>query len=247
MQAHAAPAALRPLGAPEDLDLDFAAPDRPALVTALLERCAAPHEGAYWWAQCVGQRTAMLLRVLSATTACSSITLASTCPEPACGITFGFDIELARLLAHEATDTMIEVSLDGGRHVALRRPTGEDLRAWRTGIDPSRADAMHTMLESLRVRGTPVAGDEDHIARVLAEHDPLVDLSVACRCPACGTAHEVPVDLEGLALARLHAAQQLLLREVHEFARHYGWTEADTLAVPRRRRATYRALIETSA
>jgi hypothetical protein len=45
----------------------------------------------------------------------------------------------------------------------------------------------------------------------------------------------------------MRASQQVLLREVHEFARHYGWTEAETLAVPRARRAAYLQLLEGSA
>jgi hypothetical protein len=54
----------------------------------------------------------------------------------------------------------------------------------------------------------------------------------------------VAVDLESLALASLARRQRALLREVHCFAVHYGWTESEVLAVPPTRRARYLAFIE---
>ncbi|MNH45016.1 hypothetical protein D3C79_1073420 [compost metagenome] len=80
----------------------------------------------------------------------------------------------------------------------------------------------------------------------MAAADPLVALAVACECPACGAASEVPIDLDGTALARLAARQRGLLREVHCLASRYGWSEAQVMALPPTRRAQYLALIEAS-
>lgn len=244
-QARVASVALRPFGEAQDLDVDFGDADRPALVTALLARCVQPNDAAFWWSRGVGARTAMLLRLMAATAACHSVELTSRCER--CAATFEFELPIEPLTDQADDDDLIDVVLAETRHLVLRRPTGEDQRAWRATLDPMRVDPMAAMLEALLVRGAPQAGDVAVIARVLSEHDPLIDFSVRCDCPACGVPNEVSVDLEGIAIARLQARQRALLRDVHDFARHYGWSEGQTLAVPQRRRALYRALIEESA
>jgi hypothetical protein len=240
-------APLRPFGEAEDLDVDFGDTDRPALVTALLARCVAPYDATFWWSRGVGARIAMLLRLMAATARCRSVELSSGCQH--CAAIFEFELPIDRLVDQKSADDedLIDVVLAEARHVVLRRPTGEDQRAWRASLDPATGDAIATMLEALRVRGAPQAGDVTAIAQVLSERDPLVDFSVQCDCPACGAPNEVSVDLEGFAITRLRARQRALLRDVHDFARHYGWTEGQTLAVPPQRRALYRALIEESA
>jgi hypothetical protein len=239
-------AALRPFGAAEDLEVDFATDETPALVTALLACCAAPQDATFWWRRSVGERTAVLLRLMAATSHCRSVELASRCSAPGCGADFGFELQLEPLVTQAAGDDPIDIALDDNRLVSLRRPTGEDQRAWRASLDPACSDAIPAMLQSLLLRGEPRVGDVVAIARAMSERDPLVDFSVACHCPACGAQIEVSVDLEAVALKSLKTSQRALLRDVHDFARHYGWTESETLAVPQRRRALYRALIEES-
>lgn len=236
----------RAFGLPDDLGVEFDTDDRPALVSALLSQCTAPQEAGYWWAQSVGQRIAALLRLLRATVGEPNIELESNCTRPGCAAPFEFSLPIEGLTALAGADAPIAIQLGGGRQIVLRRPTGDDLRAWRSGLDPARNDALQSMLESLRLRGAPRADDAAAVGQALAEHDPLVDFSVACTCPACGAAVEVAVDLEALALRRLRLRQRELLREVHAFALHYGWTEAQILALPESRRAAYLAMIEGS-
>ena len=42
-------------------------------------------------------------------------------------------------------------------------------------------------------------------------------------------------------------AASALLQEVHQLARHYGWSEAQILALPAHRRAHYLALVESTS
>jgi hypothetical protein len=235
---------VRSFGEIEDLEVDFAAADRPALVTSVLARCAAPYDAAFWWAQTIGNRIAALLHLVIVTSGRRKMELTSRCTETACQSTFELDLPLDLLVAQSPQESLIEVALEEGREVVLRRPTGEDLRVWRTHAEAHRTAPVQTMLDALCIRGVVRTEDAKLIDEAMSARDPLVDFSVLCRCPACGADNRTPVDLEGMALAHLRASQRDLLREVHEFAASYGWTEAQTLAVPRRRRAMYRELLE---
>jgi hypothetical protein len=63
----------------------------------------------------------------------------------------------------------------------------------------------------------------------------------------CDVPTEVRIDLEDIALTRLQQQQRALLREIHVLASHYGWTEAQILAVAPARRARYLSLIDEGA
>ncbi|HMO47491.1 MAG TPA: hypothetical protein PKB14_15850 [Rubrivivax sp.] len=227
-------------GASEDLGFDFEHGDRLALVTALLDACAATPAG--WWCQPVGARTAALLALLRASEAREAIALTLRCA--ACAAPFEIELAHAALAGLAQAPPQLQVARDGAEPLTLRLPTGDDLRAWQALQPAARDAARRAMLARLAVAGTPLPGDEAAAAAALAQADPLVSFSVACACPCCGVAAEPEIDLEGLALQRLAARQRGLLHEVHALASHYGWTEAEVLAVPPARRAKYLELIE---
>jgi hypothetical protein len=100
------------------------------------------------------------------------------------------------------------------------------------------------MIATLGIDGSALPQDEAVLEEAISAHDPLVAFRVSCRCPACGTTQEVPVDLETITLTRLAARQRALVREVHQLASRYGWTESEVLAINPARRARYIELIE---
>lgn len=236
--------ALRALGQPADLDLDFATADRPALVTALLARASGMADAAFWWSQPVSRRTQALLDVLAATEHRSSVGLTAVCGAAGCAQTFEFELPLQGLPCADTDDGTVTVQLGPQRHARLRLPCGDDLRRWHAAQPATRAEAVRTLCASLLLEGELDDGDETAVGMAIAARDPLVDFSVACACPACGAPAEVAIDLEGLALRRLGRAQRELLRDIHVLASQYGWREAEVLALPAARRAQYRALIE---
>lgn len=243
-------AALRSFGRAQDLELEFAAVDRPTLVTALLACCDETSDAEFWWAQTVGARITALLRVLALTEAGhSQLSIGLRCIEPKCGepfeVTLPFDaLPTAAPGEDEDTAGPVTVSLSGSRSAALRRPTGYDLRAWHRTPYASRREAVAAMVDTLVVEGEVAPDDEPAVADMMATHDPLVAFAVSCACPACGADRDRPVDLEAVVLARLGARRRALLREVHLLASSYGWTESEVLAVGPARRAQYLALIE---
>ena len=235
---------MRPFGRAIDLNVDFGQADRPGLVTALLAQCGEQTDAEFWWDQPVGRRAAALLRLFALTEQRDEIALSARCAVAACGELFEFELPLRSLYGTAADDAPLHVRLDDTRAVTIRRPTGADLRRWREAQPASRTDAVRLMLDSLVVAGQVGVEDESSIATSIAAADPLVDFTVSCRCPACRAANEVAVDLEALALASLARRQRALMRDVHLFASHYGWTETEVLALPAARRACYAALIE---
>lgn len=235
---------MRPFGHAADLDLDFGQSDRPGLVTALLAQCGERRDEAFWWAQPVGARTAALLRLVALTEQRDEVSLSARCVAPACRESFEFELPLRALPGGAAGAGPLRVQLDAERVLTMRRPTGDDLRRWRDAQPRSRDQAVRLMLDSLVLEGDVGPDDQAAVSTSIAAMDPLVDFTVSCHCPACGMATEVAIDLETLALASLVRRQRALLQEVHCLASHYGWTEADVLAVPAPRRARYLALIE---
>lgn len=237
--------AMRPFGEGPDLDLDFTDRDRPRLVTELLARCANGADAGFWWAQPVAARSAALLRLVAATDGVRELPFSACCP--ACSETFEFALPLATLQEGTDDDGPIQVRLQRGADIRLRRPTGNDLRCWRLARPATRDLARRLMLDELLLEGQVQPEDEAELSAAVAALDPLVALAVACDCPACGAASEVPIDLDDTALNRLAARQRALLREVHCLASRYGWSEAQVMALPPTRRAQYLALIEASS
>ena len=229
--------ALRAFGTLADLDLDFASNDRPQLVTELLSHCGAHSEAAFWWAQPVSLRTAALLQITALTEQLSALPFSAECA--LCGERFEFDLSLAQLVAGQDFQPLLTVEVHG-QPISLRRATGADLREWRAA--PS-VDAQR-MLNSLLLEGDVAVEQLSELSAAIAQADPLAAFAVACQCPGCGADREVDIDLDAAALSRLQQRQRALLRDIHTLARHYGWSEAQVLAIPATRRAQYLALIE---
>jgi len=238
------PVTLRPFGQVEDLELDLATADRPALVTALLVRCGDAHDNEFWWAQSVGSRTAALLRLLALSGGGEAMDIALSCPQPSCGKPFEVAVAFAALTEDSATAEPITAILSGRRTVVMRRPTGRDLRDWQPIQWRSHPEAVGAMLAALVVDGDAGPEDEPAVSEAIAASDPLVAFTVTCACPSCGVKSDLQVDIEGLALAKFAARQRALLCEIHVLASHYGWSEREILAIAPQRRARYLGLIE---
>jgi len=237
-------AALRPFGRAEDLELEFGSGDRPGLVTALLARCGKKHDAQFWWMQPVGRRIAALVRLLALTESADSLAVRWRCTQPSCAEAFEVELPLGALIDQAPDAEPVEVVLADGRPVTLRRPTGDDLRSWRTARYASHKEAMAAMLDALVLDGRVTLEDEPALAEAIAALDPLVAFTVSCNCPVCGAGNDLPVDLEDISLTRLGARQRALVHEVHQLASRYGWTESEVLAIAPSRRARYLALME---
>lgn len=240
----------------DDLDLDFGSVDRIALVTRVLAVCCTATGGtvgeraAAAWALPLGQRILRLLRILELTLERDDFSATLKCPEPSCAQAFEVGLGFASLAEHGSTgpSNVVNFELPGGEPLALRLPTGRDQAAWRDQPFVDEKGALSTIVRTLAVdpATVPAVLEPEQLAplsQAMEEADPLVAFSLATTCPHCGHSAEIPVDLEAVVLSHLAQHRQGILRDVHHLAIRYGWTEADVLALPPRRRAEYQRLI----
>lgn len=80
----------------------------------------------------------------------------------------------------------------------------------------------------------------------LRQLDPLADIALELKCPACGHDFEAPFDPEMLFLDEMAMRNRQLDWEVHWLAFHYHWSENSILSLAASRRRRYIELINES-
>jgi hypothetical protein len=250
---------LRPFGQGlDDQNIDFSHTPRPYLETQILASCTwnrdrplSDHQ--FFWHLEVGKRTEALL-TLATQGGRAELTVELTCLQPDCGEAMDLEFSLEELsqMQHRAEEhDSIEFAL-GNQAFSLRRPTGLDQLHWRSQSFPDESTALRMMIQSLvaveQQEAFQAAWEKERTMAILnplmAEMDPLVNLTLAVNCPACGAQDSHAVDLGAVALQRLWAVQDQLLETVHRLASHYHWTEAVILSLPPWRRDRFLTLIE---
>jgi len=243
---------LRPFGINKrDLEVDFNQPFRPALVTDILECCATVINGMspdrnLLWALTVGTRIEWLLRIIGM--GAFNAALPMRCLNEQCGETVEVELTLDELLAIQS-EPLDLITVDcGGQFLQLRKPSGLDQREWATQEFPNERAAVSAMVQALVVgeesraeSELPAIDDEWLLAidRLMQDEDALVNFSLKVICPCCENTMNVEIDLQTLAIERLHQSQQRLLGTVHQLAKHYHWSEQEIFAVPAWRRLHY--------
>jgi len=131
-----------------------------------------------------------------------------------------------------------ELELDG-RTLPIRLPTTLDLlEAAEAPVEQRRA----VLLE--RCTGERLTGAEaDAVEARMAEIDPLAEIELHFDCPACGHGWEELFDIASWLWVEIGDCAQRLLSEVDLLARAYGWSEAEILSLPPRRRSHYLRLV----
>ena len=74
---------------------------------------------------------------------------------------------------------------------------------------------------------------------IMAKLDPEADIKLALRCEDCGKSWLADFNIGTLLWDEIDVRARSLLAEVHSLARAYGWSEAEILALPAQRRASY--------
>jgi hypothetical protein len=129
-----------------------------------------------------------------------------------------------------------------GEPVQFRIPLIEDL------VVAEREQRGEAWLRERCVRpGGAPAAMRRRIDRALSAVAPRLDDHVTGRCPACGRVVELffsPVDY---VVSELRDVSSELYADVHELALAYHWSEQSILALERRRRQSYVALVRGEA
>jgi hypothetical protein len=171
---------------------------------------------------------------------------------PGCGDRLELSLDPDALHAGGAAAPEQEWEAEGGGvHMRFRLPDSRDLAA--AARCASVDDARRMLAARCVLRAHDAAGDAvddlpeaalEALAARMDEVAPATDVSLALRCPSCGTAWEAPLDVAGFVWTELAAQARRLLREVDRLARVYHWSEAEILALPPARRRAYLELAE---
>jgi hypothetical protein len=158
----------------------------------------------------------------------------------ACGEPFDFRFELDQLLRHqddEATALGLSPDADGywrlDEGLAVRPPTLADLAA-----HPDQQELAARLVRN----GDP---HDERIEGALEAGAPLLTLPIATECPHCEAAQQVGFDMARHLVASIAAERAFLIRETHLVAARYGWSHESIMALPRKDRRAYAALIES--
>jgi hypothetical protein len=160
---------------------------------------------------------------------------------PGCAERLEFDLD-AGLLATD-TDLTAEVTHRG---MSFRLPTTRDLAAVARldpAQDPARALLDRCCLDVPSPARAWQEQDLEAIGELMSAADPLSDVSLSFRCPACDLLFEESLDLPAHLWMEIEARVRRLLTEVHRLALAYGWSEREILALSPARRAVYLGMV----
>jgi hypothetical protein len=187
-------------------------------------------------------RAELTSRPLDATAAC-----------PACGERVEFDADadaLAAMADRAAASVAAALEVDGFR-VTWRLPDSDDVIA--ASAAGSADDAEGVLLGRCVSSASGPDGHvdaaelprtvRDAVSRAMAEADPLAEIVISLTCPACSATFDADLDIAAFVWTELRARARRVLHEVAVLARAFGWTEAQVLAMPERRRQAYLDLV----
>jgi hypothetical protein len=171
-----------------------------------------------------------------------------------CGETFDFPLDLAALPAPKAGPGYPCATLKLGREtLRFRLPTGADQEAVTEtkNEDDARLELIRRCWEPASGRKSEAAWkrlcqggaalwERVEAALEAVSPDPVSELQAAC--PHCERMNRVEIGPGDW----LRGDPDRLLRDVHQLALHYHWSEAEILGLGRPRRERYLQLIDTA-
>lgn len=218
----------------------------PARAVMLLGRTWPDHD----WARApIGVRDRWLLRLRERLFGPAMPAIAAC---PACAMSLELELLTTDLVA-DAPDLPPEgLSLvRDGVTVRYRLPDTLDLlTAAAAPADIRAAVLLDRCVIGVTQSGAPIdlpATLRSAIATGMAEADPQADPRLALACPGCGHEWTAPFDIASYLWEDVEDCARRLLRQVHDIARAYGWTEDTILSLSARRRRMYLEAITGTA
>ena len=189
----------------------------------------------------IGTRDVLLANLLRALVG-DQVLACADCP--ACGVLLDLSVDLRAVVELPMIETGAWMNVEvGDQMVRFRLPTSEDLLSV-AGLSPPRARAG-VLRACLGIGPDDVLTPEvwRAVDAAMEEVAPAGAVDLLVQCPECGIESAVPLDVPALLWSEVDAEAVRLLRDVHDLALRYGWTESDVLALSPRRRASYLAMV----
>ncbi len=167
--------------------------------------------------------------------------VASTVTCMACSEKFDLDFSLDELLMHYQP----AAASDNGRYqlepgISFRLPNGEDEIYINEFAGP---EAERQLLERCLLEGNAET-DNEKVQLKMAELAPVLSMHMQAICPECSNSQQVMFDMQSFFLTKLKQERPGLIREIHNIASQYHWSQQEILNLPRNLRKQYAALIQ---
>ena len=194
----------------------------------------------------VGQRDAYLLQLREHL---FGATVAGISECISCGEVLEVSLDLETLKLHAAeTESPGLISINEQEYAVLvRLPNTFDLVAicMCRSSENAKAELLNRIVVSSTLCGVPISvadlpGDlVELIDSSLNSADPQANIQLRLECVGCGRMNEVLFDIGYLLWREIDAWAVRLLRDIHELALSYGWSEAEILHMNSWRRRCY--------
>jgi hypothetical protein len=225
--------------------------DRPVQRALHLLACAYPDASfEELKALPIGQRDSRLMEIREGLFG-SRLTCLTACPT--CGEKLEIELDLAQIRSGEAAQPGAfthALTIDNFQ-VQFRLPNSADMLLLAGMADASlaRQTLLERCVQQVTRAGVPIAASQlpealiQGIASRMAQIDSQADIQIDLVCPACAQKWSTSFDIVSYLWSEINTWAMRILREVHQIARAYGWSEADILALSPLRRQFYLELI----
>ena len=168
---------------------------------------------------------------------------------PYCGELAEFSLNIDDIRLDPGHREEILTVTEGEYQIQCRLPTSRDLLAIS---GENLAKTAENLLKRCLVQvSSPNLSDSSlppslfhTLSQAIAEADPQSDIQLALDCPACQHHWLALFDIVSFLWQEVQAWVMNLLRDIHQLATTYHWSEADILALSPQRRQFYLDLID---
>lgn len=237
----------QPTGA-EDMQLVEALTCDTALALDLITRLALPANGSafQWDTLCVTDLEALLL-LLRQMLFGDLIRTDITCPAKDCGRRIDVAFRIGEYLAHHSPHTPrgVEAADEAGWFRFRDAPVSFRLPSAADQVAVSRLPKPEYELIRRCIRPAEISARMlKRVETAMAALAPSLSDKLQGECSECGTIVDMYFDVQQFTLRELCDQAAFIYEDVHLLAKHYHWSQAEILALPRSRRAHYTEMVQ---
>jgi hypothetical protein len=197
----------------------------------------------------IGQRDERLLTLREQTFG-PQLTAVATCP--ACDEQMEFGLGAADVRTASPSEPVETIELEYADYrVQVRLPNSHDLATLDPNSDngTNRQRLLERCTLEANCAGRNISADDlpsdvvDVISKRAAAADPQADVQLLLSCPSCRHQWDTAFDIVAFFWEEIQACVIRLLRDVHELASAYGWSELEILALSAWRREAYLEMV----